>query len=208
MKIIGHRGWRGSYPENSLLGFKELANLGVQAVELDIIITKDQEILVSHEPWFDPSYCSAATKNNLYRIDSNQIAEIDCGSKLYDRFPGQLKTKTVKPLFKDLIKLWGSLDVKPFLALEVKSESRFYGSYQPFPRDFAQLLIEFEAKYLNGFDYFVQSFDPYFLKTYHSLQPNTSTGLSALKKWRKTSLCRQWTEKKSKGVCPGGACRT
>ena len=65
MKIIGHRGWRGKYPENSLNGFEALSKLGVNALELDVIITKDKEILVSHEAWFDLNYCTSKSEANL-----------------------------------------------------------------------------------------------------------------------------------------------
>lgn len=177
MQIIGHRGWRGKYPENSLLGFEELVKSGVNAVELDVIITKDREILVSHEPWFDDGYCISKSRENLFRLDTGEIQQIDCGSKIHSRFPDQKKVKSIKPLFKDLIALWDKLHVKPYIALEVKSESHLYGSYQPFPEEFARLLVDFEKEYLQNYDYFVQSFDPFFLKIYHALKPETKTGL-------------------------------
>lgn len=175
--VIGHRGWRGKYPENSLLGFEKLAQLGVFAVELDVVITQDGKLLVSHEPWFDGQYCNTPYNQNLYRLSAAEIQKIDCGTKIDNRFPEQTKVRTVKPLFKDLIALWDSLDMKPMIALEIKSESHLYGSYQPFPVKFAQLLIDFEKEYLEQYDYFVQSFDPFFLKTYHKMHPNTKTGL-------------------------------
>ena len=177
MKIIGHRGWRGKFPENALLGFQELCKQGVLAVELDVVVTKDNQLLVSHEPWFDGQYCESEFARNFYRLTAQEIQKTDCGSRLDARFPEQLKTKTIKPLFKDLIALWDKLGVKPMIALEVKSESHLYGSYQPFPEAFAQLLIDFENTYLQGFDYFVQSFDSFFLKTYHAMNPTVKTGL-------------------------------
>ena len=175
--IIGHRGWRGKFPENSIFGFEELCRLGVYAVELDVVITKDKQLLVSHEPWFDGQYCESQFNQNLYRLSASAIQEVDCGSRVDRRFPDQTKFKTVKPLFKDVIAVWDKLGIKPMIALEVKSESHLYGSYQPFPEEFSQLLIDFEVKYLQGYDYFVQSFDAFFLKTYHKLKPNTKTGL-------------------------------
>jgi len=175
--IIGHRGWRGKYPENSLLGFEQLALSNIQAVELDIVVSKDNELIISHEPWFDSQYCLSDKKSNLYQLSLEEIQAVDCGSKIDDRFPKQVKTKTVKPTFKALIDLWSSLGVKPFIALEVKSEAHLYGNFQSFPDAFADLLIDFEKKYLKGYNYFVQSFDPYFLKVYHEKYPETKTGL-------------------------------
>lgn len=175
--IIGHRGWRGKYPENSLLGFEELAKAGVNAVELDVVVTQEGELLVSHEAHFDAQYCNTKYPRNLSELTAAEIQKVDCGSKLDPRFPHQLKVKTVKPTFKELITLWERLGVKPFIALEVKSESRLYGYYQPFPTEFAQIVKRFEEKYLVGYDYFIQSFDPYFLKSYHAISGATPTGL-------------------------------
>jgi glycerophosphoryl diester phosphodiesterase len=177
MQIIGHRGWRGQYPENSLIGFEALSNLGVNALELDVIITKDKEILVSHEAWFDLNYCTSKSESNLYNLTLAEIQKVDCGLKHYERFPNQKKLPTVKPSLKSVIELWNLLDVKPSIALEIKSEMHLYGSHQPFAQEFAELITEFEKLHLQGFDYFVQSFDPFFLKTYHQINPKQKTGL-------------------------------
>lgn len=175
--IIGHRGWRGKYPENSLLGFQELAKAGFNAVELDVVVTKEGELMISHEAHFDPQYCESQHPKNLFELTIPEIQAVDCGSKWDARFPDQLKTKTLKPTLKELIRLWDGLGVKPFIALEVKSEAHLYGYYQPFPAALARLVKDFEGQYLVGFDYFIQSFDPYFLKAYHAISGLAPTGL-------------------------------
>jgi glycerophosphoryl diester phosphodiesterase len=177
MKILGHRGWRGKYPENSLIGFDAVSRLAISGVELDVIINKKGELLVSHEPWFDLAYCQTKEETNLFRLATESIQQVDCGTKFYPNFPNQLKLNTVKPLFSSLVAMWNYLEVKPFIALEVKSETKRYGSYQSFAKPFAEALIKFEKDYLKGFDYFVQSFDPYFLKVYHQLKLGQETGL-------------------------------
>ncbi|ANM11250.1 MULTISPECIES: glycerophosphodiester phosphodiesterase family protein [unclassified Rhizobium] len=48
--IIGHRGGRNLWPENSLSGFRNLAQMPVDGVEFDIHLTKSGEILVIHDP--------------------------------------------------------------------------------------------------------------------------------------------------------------
>lgn len=176
-KIIGHRGWRGKYPENSLEGFKALHTAGVDALELDIVVSKNNELIVSHEAWFDHTYCLSNKKDNLYQLSVPEIQEVDCGSKPHPRFLEQKKSRTFKPTLKELVALWKDLGSTPFIALEVKSESELYGSFQPFPEHFAALLVEFEKEYLSQFSYFVQSFDALFLKTYHQINGKTKTGL-------------------------------
>ena len=50
VRIIGHRGGRNLWAENSLGGFRKTATLGVDAVELDLHLTRDGEIVVIHDP--------------------------------------------------------------------------------------------------------------------------------------------------------------
>lgn len=50
MIIVGHRGARNLWPENSLTGFRNLVGLPVESVEFDIHQTKDDGIVVIHDP--------------------------------------------------------------------------------------------------------------------------------------------------------------
>jgi len=52
-KIYGHRGSKGNYPENSMLAFKKAIEAGVAGMELDIHLTKDNEIVVFHDSTLD-----------------------------------------------------------------------------------------------------------------------------------------------------------
>lgn len=51
--IIGHRGGRNLWPENSLSGFRKLAAMPVEGVEFDVHLTGDGELLVIHDPTLD-----------------------------------------------------------------------------------------------------------------------------------------------------------
>lgn len=53
MRIIGHRGARNLWAENSLGGFRNVCELGVDAVELDVHLSSDGEIMVIHDPLLD-----------------------------------------------------------------------------------------------------------------------------------------------------------
>jgi glycerophosphoryl diester phosphodiesterase len=52
--IVGHRGARGLYPENTLAGFADAVALGVDALELDVALTADGVVVVSHDPALNP----------------------------------------------------------------------------------------------------------------------------------------------------------
>jgi len=47
--IIGHRGAKGIAPENGLSGFKKAVELGIDGVELDVHLTKDEKLVVVHD---------------------------------------------------------------------------------------------------------------------------------------------------------------
>jgi glycerophosphoryl diester phosphodiesterase len=53
MRIIGHRGARDIWPENSLTGFRAVTALGVDGVEFDIHPTIDGRFAVIHDPTLD-----------------------------------------------------------------------------------------------------------------------------------------------------------
>ena len=57
IEVHGHRGCRGLLPENTIPTFLKAAELGADALELDVVITGDKQVLVSHEPWFAAEYC-------------------------------------------------------------------------------------------------------------------------------------------------------
>ena len=63
--IQGHRGFRGLYPENSVIGFKKSIDIGVNTIELDVVISKDYRVVVSHEPWISSHICVDGNLNQI-----------------------------------------------------------------------------------------------------------------------------------------------
>lgn len=53
MRIVGHRGARFEAPENTLEGFRYAIDLGLQAVELDVHLSRDGELIVIHDDTVD-----------------------------------------------------------------------------------------------------------------------------------------------------------
>ena len=86
--IQGHRGCRGLYPENTVVAFIEAVKLGVNTLEMDVVVSKDGKLVVSHDPVMNDEICStpdgnaiAATEKNNYRIYNLTYEEI----KKFDR---------------------------------------------------------------------------------------------------------------------------
>ena len=55
MELHGHRGARGLWPENTLPGFLGALSLGVSAIEMDVALTADGVVVLSHDPFLDPA---------------------------------------------------------------------------------------------------------------------------------------------------------
>lgn len=69
-KIYGHRGCMGIMPENTLLGFSQAVEDGVDGLELDVHLTKDGEVLVIHDERLD------RTTNGTGFVKDLTLAEI------------------------------------------------------------------------------------------------------------------------------------
>src|SRR5436305_9759012 len=99
--IEGHRGCRGLLPENTIPAFLKALELGVSTLEMDVVITKDKQVLVSHDPFMSHEICRSPEgkyitaeeerSHNLYRINLAQISQYDCGMQPHPRFPEQKK---------------------------------------------------------------------------------------------------------------------
>lgn len=48
-KIFAHRGFSGKYPENTMLAFEKAVEIGADGIELDVHLTKDNELVIIHD---------------------------------------------------------------------------------------------------------------------------------------------------------------
>ncbi|KEJ88954.1 glycerophosphodiester phosphodiesterase [Sulfitobacter donghicola] len=55
IRLHGHRGARGIWPENTIFGFKGTFDLGVQVVELDVLLSQDNIAVITHNPTLMPA---------------------------------------------------------------------------------------------------------------------------------------------------------
>src|SRR5690349_19254706 len=70
--LQGHRGARGLRPENSIPAFIMALDSGVTTIELDLAITKDKQIIVSHEPWMSAAICVQPDGKNIAEKDERK----------------------------------------------------------------------------------------------------------------------------------------
>src|SRR5271170_6278265 len=76
--VHGHRGARAMRPENTLPAFEYAIAAGVDVLELDMAVTKDNILVVSHDPYLEPPVCSGPKpKAMIHQLTLAQIRESD-----------------------------------------------------------------------------------------------------------------------------------
>lgn len=192
--LQGHRGARAALPENSIPGFVFAMQQGVTTLELDVVISKDGQVVVSHDPIMNDKICLNAADSvyNIYQMTYNEVMTFDCGSKGNERFPNQLKTSTYKPTLVSVIDTVEALVNKygrpaVWYNIETKSTPEGDGIYHPAPDSFALMLNNVIMAKGIRHKVTVQSFDVRTLQAFKQL--NSSIPLVLLVE---DSLSYQW----------------
>lgn len=172
--IEGHRGARGLVPENTVPSFLKALDWGVDTLELDVVVSRDNRIVVSHEPWFarqisldkdgKPIPLDKQKEHNLYKMDYVEIRRYDVGSIGHKDFPEQRKMKVHKPLlsevFTEVAKYVKKNKLQPVrYNIEIKSSVEGDGIFHPAPPVFASMVYDEILKYKMEKHVIVQSFD-------------------------------------------------
>jgi glycerophosphoryl diester phosphodiesterase len=179
----GHRGARGLLPENTLSSFLKALELGVTTLEMDVVITKDHQVVLSHEPYLSSEICSKPDgtpispseekASNIYMMTFAELARYDCGKRGHARFPQQQPQPATKPLLRNVIhcveKVCQERGLPPvFYNIEIKSTRAGDGVFHPRPSEFARLVYE-EVRRNGVLDRTIfQSFDERTLESLHA----------------------------------------
>jgi len=109
--IIGHRGCAAYAPENTLEGIHTAADMGVEWVELDVKLTKDQVPIIFHD---DTLERTTSISGDVKDLTLAEIKELDAGSWFGDSFIGA-KIPTLEEAIDALIErnLGLNLEIKP-----------------------------------------------------------------------------------------------
>ncbi len=175
----GHRGCRGLMPENSIEGFIHALSFPIQTLELDVVLTKDNVVLVSHEPWFTEEICEAKhlENNNIFKMTYAEVKAVVCGNKPNSRFPQQTQISTYKPSLIDVVealrKHCKENDLPmPHFNIELKSKPEWDNIYLPSTREFVERV--YQAIRTLGIEELttIQSFDPRILNDFMIMNTN------------------------------------
>ena len=108
--LAAHRGWRAKYPENTMRGFREALKLDIDAVEMDVHMTRDYHIVICHDADLERT---TDTKGKIYEMTLEEVRRADAGIKFGEEFKGEkiptleefLELMATRPDIKVLLEL-------------------------------------------------------------------------------------------------------
>jgi Glycerophosphoryl diester phosphodiesterase len=175
--VQAHRGGMGLYPEESLEAMLNAVELGVNTLEMDLCITADRQVVLSHDKYFHPRYATRPDgtsiedgdpKEYLFHMPYDSVAKYDVGLKYNPAWPEKKCIPVCKPLAADVIDAVEAYTQKRGLApmkynIEIKSDPDYDGGIEgvdwPEYHEFTDLCMEMlDARGLGG-RLIVQCFD-------------------------------------------------
>jgi glycerophosphoryl diester phosphodiesterase len=160
IEITGHRGAKNEAPENTVAGFTYARRLGLTAVEFDVRLTKDHQLVVIHDATVDRTTDGTGAVAELTRAE---LAALDAGAAL----PGWPDRCPVPTLAEAL----DALDGIPTMLIELKPDTP--ERLERIARDTLALLDQRGI----GHRAILTSFNPVALEIVHRLAPSQRRGL-------------------------------
>lgn len=190
LDIQGHRGCRGLLPENTIPSFLKAIDIGVTTIEMDIVISGDGHVIVSHESYMNHEICTKPSGDtvsrgeessyNLYEMVYDSIRLYDVGMKTHPRFKGQQKIQVFKPLLSAAIDsieahiMANKLNPIQY-NIEIKSSKFGDNRYHPEPEEYVDRLVSLVKKKGILDRVIIQSFDFRILRQINSKYPGISS---------------------------------
>ena len=164
--VHGHRGARAVLPENTLPAFEYAISAGVDVLELDLAVTKDNVLVASHDPTINGAICEGGPAHvPIRQLTLAELRRYDCGAK---KNPDYLKQKPVPgtriPTLDEVFALAkrGTFDFN----VETKI-FRDKPELTPSPEEFARLVLDAVRRHKLERRVILQSFD---FRTLHAMK--------------------------------------
>ncbi len=191
-EIHAHRGARSFFPENTIEAFLKAVELGADAIELDLCVSGDNRVVVSHDPYMQAGLCADPEgrpvekqdekRFRLYTMTYSEIVRFDCGL-CTGEFPMQKRVRASKPLLADVFsaveQYCGEARKERTMIynLEVKSWPEGDGVLHPPPFEYAALVVDAANSSGISSRIRVQSFDGRLLEEVRNGEPSLCLGL-------------------------------
>lgn len=156
--VQGHRGARAMMPENTIPAFEYAIRAGVDVLELDMAVTKDDVVVVSHDPVLRPPVCTGPAPSAVIReLTLEQLRQWDCGSIRNPAFPKQKSVPGTRlPTLDEVFSLAGRG------SFDFNIETKIFPDkpqYTPPPEEFVRLVLDQIRKHKLEKRIILQSFD-------------------------------------------------
>jgi glycerophosphoryl diester phosphodiesterase len=164
--VHGHRGARAMRPENTLPAFRYAIDAGVDVLELDLAVTKDNVVVVSHDPYLNPPVCSGPrAKVAIHELTLAELREWDCGKIQNPGFPKQTPVPGTRMPTLDEV-----FDLAPGNKVQFNIETKIFADHPeltPPPDEFVRLVLALLRKHKLESRVMLQSFD---FRTLHAMK--------------------------------------
>lgn len=187
-----HRGGKTLYPENTIAAMKNGLKMGAQTLEMDLQITKDKKVILSHDAFFNADIStkpdgSCISKDDafgytFFSMNYDSIKKYDVGKKFYANYPEQKKINASVPLLSEVIDSCEAYakELKraaPFYNIETKTRPFSDNILHPEPEEFVALMMQIINSKNISDRVIIQSFDPRTLEIVHRDFPKIKTAL-------------------------------
>ncbi len=109
IEVHGHRGARARFPENTLAGFRYAIDTGVDFLELDVTLTRDDVLVVCHDRALRRRHIGPKGTRLIRRMTLGELRQYDCGSRTNRRFRRQARVPgAVVPTLDEVLALAAS----------------------------------------------------------------------------------------------------
>jgi glycerophosphoryl diester phosphodiesterase len=159
IKVHGHRGARTVLPENTLPGFQYAIAQGADWVELDLWVTRDDVLVVAHDPAMNGKFCRGprGAETVIRKMTLAELRQWDCGAAANPDYPRQKAMPGTRvPTFDEVLALAGTGDFR--FNVEIKSFPD-RPELSPAPEEYARLVVEAIRKRRLENRVMIQSFD-------------------------------------------------
>jgi glycerophosphoryl diester phosphodiesterase len=172
VKVQGHRGARALRPENTLPAFEYAIAQGVDALELDMAVTRDNVIVVSHDPYLEAPVCTGPQpKATIRELTLAEVRKWDCGAQRNPAFPRQQPVRgTRMPTLDEVF----ALAPKGTFLFNIETKSfPDHPELTPPPEEFARMVLDKVRRHHLESRVILQSFD---FRTLHAMK-NLAPGI-------------------------------
>ena len=175
--VQAHRGGMGLLPANTLEAMKNAVDLGVNTLEMDIVVTKDKKVILSHDKYFTAEETTRPDgtpikkedpREYMWKMTYEEIAKYDVGMRQHPNYPEQKTLPAIRPLLSDVLSFIENYTEEKNMApmkynIEIKADPDWNGGIEGEDWPVYNEMVDICLKVLNSFNLgdrlIVQTFD-------------------------------------------------